>query len=77
MTQQQVIISVAEDADLSTVAGALRNAGMTVSGMLDGAGVITGTADSAVIAALSAVPGVTDVEYAAGYQLPPPDSPVQ
>jgi hypothetical protein len=73
----QVIVTVDDDADLAEVAGALRQAGMTLSEILDGAGVITGTADSAAIAVLSTIPGVLEVEHAHGYQLPPPDSPVQ
>ena len=75
--QRQVIVTVADDANLAEVAGALRDAGMTLSEILDGAGVITGTAGSAAIAVLSTVPGVLEVEHSRGYRLPPPDSPVQ
>jgi len=79
----RVIVSVADDrmADLPTVVDALRRAGLTVTEVLDGAGVITGTVagDSAkdVIAALARVPGVADVETQREFRLPPPDSPVQ
>lgn len=73
----QVIVTVADDADLAEVAGALRDAGMALSEILDGAGVVIGTADSAAIAVLSTIPGVVEVEHSHGYRLPPPDSPVQ
>ncbi|GAB3443719.1 hypothetical protein [Actinophytocola sediminis] len=75
----RVIVSVADDrlADLPTVVDALRRAGLTVTEVLDGAGVITGTVDQDAIAALSTVPGVADVEIQRDLRLPPPDSPVQ
>jgi hypothetical protein len=74
-----VIVSVADDriADMPTVVAALRRAGLTVTDVLDAAGVVTGTVSGDAIAALSRVPGVVDVETPRGIQLPPPDSPVQ
>jgi hypothetical protein len=74
-----VIVSVADDrlADMSTVADALRDAGMRVGEVLSAAGVVTGTVDSERLPSLSAVPGVADVESERTIQLPPPDSPVQ
>lgn len=74
-----VIVSVADDqlADMSTVVDALRRAGLTVTDVLDGAGVITGTVAGNAVAGLATVPGVVDVESQQEIQLPPPDSPVQ
>lgn len=72
-----VIVSVADDQDVAVVADALRRAGLAVTGELPDAGVVTGTVDGAVVAALSTVPGVADVEVERESRLPPPDSPVQ
>jgi hypothetical protein len=73
----RVIVSVADDGDLAEVAAALVRAGLAVTEVLAGAGVVTGTADGAAVAALAAVPGVADVETEREVRLPPPDSPVQ
>jgi hypothetical protein len=79
VADEQVVISVADDQvdDMSTVVDALRAAGLRVGEVLDSAGVVTGTVDGAAVAALSAVPGVVDVERSRVYRVPPPDSPVQ
>lgn len=78
MADEQVVISVADDRfDLSAVVDALRVAGLRVTEVLDGVGVVTGTVDGAALGALSTVPGVVDVERSRVYDLPPPDSPVQ
>ncbi|HWM06513.1 MAG TPA: hypothetical protein VNP92_29590 [Actinophytocola sp.] len=75
----QVLISIADEAraDMPIVVDALRRAGLTVNQVLDAIGVVTGSADSDVIASLSAVPGVSHVEPERTIQLPPPDSPIQ
>jgi hypothetical protein len=74
----RVIVTVADDHDLSTVVGALRGAGLTVAEVLDEIRVVIGTVDRAAgMAALSTVTGVVDVEPEQEIQLPPPDSPVQ
>jgi len=75
----KVIISVDDDRveDISTVVDALRDAGLQVSAVLTGAGVVTGTVDGDRISSLSAVPGVADVEAEQTIALPPPDSSVQ
>jgi hypothetical protein len=79
VADEQVVISVADDQvdDMSTVVAALREAGLTVSEVLDSAGVVTGTVDGEALISLSTVPGVVDVERSRVFQLPPPDSPVQ
>ncbi len=78
MADEQVVISVADDqvADMSTVVEALRDAGLTVTEVLDSAGVVTGTVDREALASLSTVPGVAHVEQSRMFQIPP-DSPVQ
>lgn len=75
----QVLISIADEAraDMSTVVEGLRQAGLTVTEVLDAVGVVTGSADSEVIPSLSAVPGVLHVEPERTIRLPPPDSPIQ
>lgn len=79
MADEQVVISVADDqvGDMSAVVAALRAAGLQVHEVLDSAGVVTGTVDGEALAALSAVPGVLEVERSRVSQVPPPDSPVQ
>lgn len=79
MGEEQVIVSIADDQvdDMSTVVEALRDAGLTVTEVLDAAGVVTGTVDREALLSLSTVPGVADVERSRVYQLPPPDSPIQ
>ncbi|WP_260190949.1 hypothetical protein [Actinophytocola gossypii] len=72
-----MIVSVADDRDLGEVAAALVRAGLAVTEVLAGAGVVTGTVDGAAVAALSTVPGVVDVEVEREVRLPPPDSPLQ
>lgn len=63
--------------DLPTVVEALRGAGLTVTDVLEGIGVVSGTVDRAGLTALSTVPGVAEVERQNEIQLPPPDAPVQ
>jgi hypothetical protein len=79
VADEEVVISVADDQvdDMSTVVGALRDAGLRVREVLDSAGVVTGTADGDALGSLSAVPGVLDVERSRAYGVAPPDSPVQ
>jgi hypothetical protein len=74
---ERVTVSVADGADFSTVVDALRRAGLTVTEPLETLGVVTGTVERDTLAALSAVPGVSDVERQYEIQLPPPDAPVQ
>ncbi|HEX2131066.1 MAG TPA: hypothetical protein VHH15_05850 [Actinophytocola sp.] len=72
-----MIVSVADGQDMSTVVTELRRAGLTVTEVMAGAGVVTGTVDGVAVATLSTVVGVVDVETQGGFQLPPPDAPVQ
>ncbi len=79
MADEQVVISVADDQvdDMSSVVEALRTAGLAVTEVLESVGVVTGTVDRAALSALSAVPGVVEVEQSKVFEVPPPDSPVQ
>jgi hypothetical protein len=79
VADEQVVISVADDRvyDMPTVVEALREAGLTVTEVLDSAGVVTGTVAGEALPSLSTVPGVVDVERSRVFQLPSPDSPVQ
>jgi hypothetical protein len=75
VAQEQVVVSVADDQveDMHSVVAALRRAGLRVGEVLDGVGVVTGTVDGDALGALSAVPGVVEVERARELQLPPGD----
>jgi hypothetical protein len=55
----------------------LRAQGMEVEQVLDGIGIVTGSAPSEVRDALTAVEGVVSVDDELTHQLPPPDAPVQ
>jgi hypothetical protein len=74
---ERVSVTIEDGADFSTVVDALRGAGFTVTEPLETLGVVTGTVERDALAALSAVPGVSDVERQYEIQLPPPDAPVQ
>lgn len=55
----------------------LKSAGMNVEQLLNTLGVITGSCDSEKVEALSRIEGVTQVEIAREYKLPPPESDIQ
>ncbi|CAL9578743.1 hypothetical protein SUDANB95_04950 [Actinosynnema sp. ALI-1.44] len=57
-----VAVTVADDADLTTVVPALERAGMAVEGVLASLGVVTGTVPAEGVFALRQVPGVVHVE---------------
>jgi hypothetical protein len=62
---------------IDEVAAALRARGMHVEQVLDGIGIITGSAPDDRRSALAGVEGVASVDQELAHQLPPPDSPVQ
>ncbi|UOY02313.1 hypothetical protein [Blastococcus sp. PRF04-17] len=62
---------------IDQVAEALRARGMEVAQVLDGLGIITGSAPAESRSALTDVEGVASVDEELSYQLPPPDAPVQ
>lgn len=62
---------------IEDVARQLRAHGMQVEQVLDGLGIITGSAGPEVSQALRSVAGVSSVEAQLIHQLPPPDSPIQ
>ena len=62
---------------IEEVAQALRARGMEVDQVLDGLGIITGSAPADSRSALTDVDGVVSVDEQLTHQLPPPDSAVQ
>jgi len=71
-------INVSVDpAQASSVAAALRRAGVTVDDVLEDIGVITGSCAEDIADSLSALPGVLSVERQRTVELPSPGSPVQ
>ncbi len=62
---------------IDEVADALRARGMQVEQVLDGLGIITGSAPADSRPALTGVEGVVSVDEQLTHRLPPPDSPVQ
>lgn len=75
MKSTRIIVSSKPD-KLSSVVTELKKHGMKVDSVLDATGTVTGEIDSAKLAALRAIPGVT-VEPDTSIQLPPPDAPIQ
>ena len=62
---------------LDAVVARLRAHGMEVDQVLEGLGVITGSAPSGVRESLTAIEGVVSVDEQLTHRLPPPDAPVQ
>ena len=79
MPTEQVSISVADTFldRFADVVKRIEQAGLTVDQQLDMIGVITGSIDSDDIDKLDQVEGVAAVERSGGFQLPPPEDPIQ
>ncbi len=73
----QLSVTVGDGHAIEEVAAGLRARGMEVAQVLEGIGVITGTAPDEVRADLAGVEGVASVDEQLTHQLPPPDAPVQ
>ena len=76
---EKITVSVADDAigRIDEVVTALELGGMHIDQVLRPIGVITGSADTQRVQALSTVAGVASVEPQRTVRLPPPDSDVQ
>ncbi|MPZ64407.1 MAG: hypothetical protein GEU83_02375 [Pseudonocardiaceae bacterium] len=76
---ERIVVSVDDDHldVLSDVVERMRGAGMVVDQVADAVGAVTGSIEPGALAALESVPGVAEVERQRGFQLPPPDSPIQ
>jgi hypothetical protein len=75
----EVIVTVAQDrrANLKQLASELQSKGLKVSNMMEGLGMISGTAAADNLEQFRNVDGVADVEPAGKVQIPPPDSDIQ
>ena len=73
----QISVTVDDGHAIEEVVAGLRARGMEIAQVLDGIGVITGSAPDDVRPALAAVEGVASVDEQLTHQLPPPDAPVQ
>lgn len=76
---RKVVVTVDDDhmTSIGEVADRLRAAGVKVDGVMEATGMITGDADEVQAASLKGIKGVASVEEETGFQLPPPDSPIQ
>jgi hypothetical protein len=70
-------VTVDDGHAIEEVAAVLRARGMQVAQVLDGIGVITGSAPEDVRHTLAAVEGVASVDEQLTHRLPPPDADVQ
>jgi hypothetical protein len=77
MVQLSVTVDDGHLPAINEIAQALRAQGMRVEQVLDGLGVITGSAPADSRSALTGVEGVVSVDEELTHQLPPPDSAVQ
>jgi hypothetical protein len=77
MVHITVTIDARHASTVSDVAEALRAAGMQVEQVLDAIGMVTGTIEEDAEQSVRTVAGVQSVDRALGFQLPPPDAPVQ
>ena len=79
MANEQVNVSVADDelGRFAEVVRSMRDAGLEVEQELEALGVVSGSIAPDKLPNLRQVKGVTAVETARTYRLPPPDSPVQ
>jgi hypothetical protein len=77
MVQLSVTVDDGHLPAINEIAQALRAQGMRVEQVLDGLGIITGSAPADSRPALTGVEGVVSVDEALTHQLPPPDSAVQ
>ncbi|MFL6096207.1 MAG: hypothetical protein ACJ71Y_12220 [Blastococcus sp.] len=73
----QLSVTVDDGHAIEEVAAVLRARGMQVTQVLDGIGVITGSAPEDVRHTLAAVEGVASVDEQLTHRLPPPDADVQ
>ena len=73
----QLSVTVGDGHEIEEVAAGLRARGMEVAQVLDGIGVITGSAPDEVRGDLAGVEGVARIDDGLTHQLPPPDAPVQ
>ena len=79
MDGRRVSVSVDDEhlQAIGAVVDALRRQGMEVEQVLDQLGIINGVVPDGAHASLMGVEGVMSIDESQGYQLPPPDSPLQ
>jgi len=77
MTHVSVTVADGHRESMDGVVENLRATGMEVEQVLGTLGIVTGSAPEDALDALRGVEGVDSVDAQLGYQLPPPDSPVQ
>jgi hypothetical protein len=77
MVQLSVTVDDGHLSVIDAVVAHLRAQGMQVDQVLEGLGVIIGSAPSEARKSLTAVEGVASVDEQLTHQLPPPDAPVQ
>jgi methylmalonyl-CoA mutase cobalamin-binding subunit len=77
--KKRVLISI-EDSHMDRVPAvveALKSEGLEVNRAMPALGVVSGTAEEDKFSSLREVAGVTSLEEEQGFQIAPPDSPVQ
>lgn len=79
MDGRRVSVSVDDEhlEAIGAVVDALRGHGMQVEQVMDQLGIISGVVPEGAQGSLMGVEGVMSIDESLGYQLPPPDSPVQ
>ena len=77
MTHVSVTVGDEHRESMDGVVENLRASGMEVEQVLGSLGIVTGSAPDDSLEALRGVEGVASVDAQLGYQLPPPDAPIQ
>ncbi|MBD0322661.1 MAG: hypothetical protein ICV72_04635 [Aldersonia sp.] len=72
-----ITVDDADRGDLDRIAESARTAGLAVTAVLRRVGIISGTVHRSRIETLRTSPGVASVESATGFEVAPPDSPLQ
>jgi hypothetical protein len=73
----QISVTVDDGHAIEEVVAGLRARGMEIAQVLDGIGVITGSAPDDVRLTLADLEGVASVDESLTHQLPPPDASIQ
>ncbi|MFP5020724.1 hypothetical protein [Pseudonocardia phyllosphaerae] len=75
MSDERVLVTVADGEKIDDVVARLRDAGVTVEKVLSGAGVIVGTIAPGIRSTIESLSGVAGIEQDREVRLDPPDGP--
>jgi hypothetical protein len=77
MDRKHYMITVDEDSDPDTVAAQLKSHGLDVDNVMKEIRVISASTNNSDVSSVRDLRGVAAVEESGGFQIAPPDSPIQ